>query len=292
MGRPGKPDKTRKVKKGNAPMPPMPPMLSIQQCHPRVKSSKNGCLPVDVLKGVAIKKGIGVNENVMANLAKHLGVVPENQNTLLKSLPLPEEEKKQLARLYLRPEMPASWKDDPDMWLDSNNIRDVMIQYEDVYPTFKFLGPYPIDFGAADPYGDDANKCLITEMCELDLDGKDMKGKDCIGIVYNLDPHNKGGSHWIASFINVNKKEFYYFDSYGIKPPKQIDKFMQWLTIQEPKLKLFVNAKRLQKEDSECGMFCMYFIICMLEGVSFQQFCRNAPSDTFMLKMRKWFYST
>jgi len=264
----------------------------LAQCHPGVEPSKNGCLPVEVLKKAAIAKGIGVKENVMVDLAKHLGVVPENQNSLLKALPLPEDEKKRLARKYLRPEMPEDWKDDPDAWLDTNNIRDVLIQYEDVYPNFKMLGPYPIDFAAADPYGEEKDKCLITEMCELDLDGKDMKGKDCIGIVYNLDPHNKGGSHWIASFINVNKKEFYYFDSYGMKPPRQVDKFMQWLTIQEPKLKLLVNGKRLQRKESECGMFCMYFIVCMLEGEDFKHFCRRAPSDKFMLEMRTWFYST
>lgn len=262
------------------------------QCHPGVAPSKYGCLPVEVLSKAAIKKGIGVKENVMLDLAKSLGVNPKNQNTLLKALPLPEEEKKALARRYLRPEMPAAWKDDPDMWLDSNNIRDVMMQYEDVYPNFKFLGPYPIDFAAADPYGNQKDKCLITEMCELDLDGKDMDGKDCIGIIYNLDPHNKGGSHWIASFIDIKVKEFYYFDSYGMKPPQQIDKFMQWLTIQEPKLKLFVNGRRLQKDDSECGMFSMYFIICMLEGEDFKHFCRRAVTDEFMLEMRKWFYST
>jgi hypothetical protein len=262
---------------------------SLPQCHPGVKPSKNGCLPVEVLEKVALERGIGV-KNLMEDLAKNLGVVPENQISLLKALPLPEDEKKQLARKYLRPEMPSAWKDDPDMWLDTNNIRDVLLQYEEVYPNFKLLGPYPIDFAAADPYGDD--RCLITEMCELDLDGKDMNGKDCIGIVYNLDPHNKGGSHWIASFIDVKKKEFYYFDSYGMKPPRQIDKFMQWLTIQEPKLKLFVNARRLQRMDSECGMFCIYFIICMLEGETFQHFCRRAPTDKFMLEIRKWFYST
>ena len=291
MGRPRWPNKTRKSRK-----------ISIDQCHPGVTPSETGCLPVEVLKEVARKKRIGVKGNVMVNLAKNLGVNPENQNSLLKALPLSENEKKQLAHKYLRPEMPASWKDDPDMWLDSNNIRDVMIQYEDIYPNFKFLGPYPIDFAAADPYGNDKDKCIITEMCELDLDGKDMKGKDCIGIIYNLDPHTKGGSHWIASFIDVNKKEFYYFDSYGMKPPKQVDKFMQWLTIQEPALKLFVNGRRFQRDNSECGMFSMYFIICMLEGESFKHFCRRAPNDKnlsddspndkFMLNMRSKFYST
>ena len=77
-----------------------------------------------------------------------------------------------------------------------------------------------------------------------------------------------------------------------MKPPRQVDKFMQWLTLQEPKLKLFVNARRLQWKESECGMFCIEFIVCMLEGEDFQHFCRRATTDKNMLKKRKWFYST
>ena len=53
---------------------------SLAQCHPGVQPSKNGCLPVEVLNKAASVKGIGVKENVMVDLAKHLGVVPENQN--------------------------------------------------------------------------------------------------------------------------------------------------------------------------------------------------------------------
>lgn len=266
---------------------------STKQCHPRVtQASPAGCLPVEVLEKVGRKNGIGGPvENLLVNISKAIGVAPHNQHSLLEALPLPQEEKRRLAKQWLRPEMPSSWKDDPDMWLDTNNIRDVMIQYEEVYPNFKFLGPYPIDFAARDPY-DSNEKCLISEMCELDLDGKDLKGKDCIGIVFNLDPHTKGGSHWIASFINIPKKEFYYFDSYGMRPPKQVDRFMQWLTLQEPDLKLLVNGKRFQKKESECGMFCMYFIVCMLKGESFKHFCRRSPSDELMLEMRETFYST
>jgi len=263
-------------------------------CHPRIKNMPDtGCLPVEVLEKArkAFNRESKVSKkNVLEELAEHLDVDPNNQNSLLKALPLPDEEKRHLAKKWLRPEMPASWKEDPRMWLDSNNIRDVMKQYEDSHPRFKFLGPYPIDFGAKDPTG--ADKCLIPEMCEMDLDGNDLEGIDFIGTVYNLDPHYKGGSHWMASFINIPKKEFYYFDSYGIRPPNQIYRFMQWLTIQEPDMKLMSNGVRFQRRESECGMYCMYFIVCMLEGESFRHFCKRSLSDSFMIEMRKRMYST
>jgi hypothetical protein len=276
---------TRRAKKWPLPGP--------RQCHPRVKLSKakGSCIPQKVILDSMAKLGLSGDS---ITLAKHLGVDPKDQRTFLNALPLEEAEKAELARLYLRPAQPAAWKDDPDMWLDSNNIKDVMKQYEEARPDFKFLGPYPIDFAAQDPYVTNTNqkKCLISEMCELDLDGKDMEGKDYIGIVYNLDPHYKNGSHWVANFINIKKKQCYYFDSYGMKPPKQIEKFMQWLSIQEPDIKLGWNGRRFQRSNTECGMFSMYFIDRMLAGEPYLKFCRSSPPDSLMLELRSWMFST
>jgi len=262
-----------------------------KQCHPRVKNAENGCLPVNVLEKAAKKLGIVREGNILEKVAKAVNVDPENQNSMLKALPLSDNEKANLAKRWLRPERPSSWKTDPDMWLDTVNIRDVMTQYEESHPNFKFLGAVPIDFAARDPYAK-KKQCLINEICELDIDGDSMKGKDYVGFVFNLDPHYKGGSHWVASFLDIPKKQYYYFDSYGMRPPPQIYKFMQWLTIQEPELVLKMNARRFQRKESECGMFCIDFIVCMLEGESFEHYCRRTPSDREMLLKRKEVFSS
>jgi len=262
-----------------------------KQCHPRIKTvSEDGCLPKPVLQKVAKKMGVK-GRHLMKNLAKKLHVNPENQNSLVKALPISSSEKEEIVKKWLRPAQPESWKDDPDAWLDTNNIQDVMKQYEVSNPNFKFFGAVPIDFAAADPYSN-KKQCLIKEICEIDFDGDALKGKDYIGIVFNLDPHYKSGSHWVASFIDIPKKQYYYFDSYGMRPPNQVYKFMQWLTIQEPELILKMNAKQFQRKESECGMFCLYFIIRMLEGESFEDFCRRNPSDELMLEMRNIIFSS
>jgi hypothetical protein len=297
--------RTRRNQSGRK-VPKRIPMPGPNQCHPHIGSAggalKGGCFPTDVLNKAAKSLGLPTmgggekeKETLVKQLANHLGVKETDQRSLLKSLPLPEAEKEELSRKWLRPEMPASWKEDPDMWLDSNNIRDVMKQYEEARPDFKFLGPYPIDFAAPDPYekGSEENgKCLIGEMCSLNLDKEQLKGKNHIGIIYNLDPHDKGGSHWVANYINVPRNECYYFDSYGMKPPKQINKFMQWLGIQEPNIKLGWNGRRFQKMNTECGMYCMYFLDRMLAGEPYLKFCRRAPPDRFMLDLRDWMFST
>lgn len=255
-----------------------------EQCHPRVGSERPafGCLPRDILRE--------------AGADEHKAAQAHDQYSFLMSLPLLAEQKSVLAKQYLRPRQPIEWKADPDKWLDSNNIRDVMTQYEEARPDFKFLGPYPIDFAARSDSSlsskGSSNQCLISEMCKLNLKEEKAKGKKFIGIVYNLDPHYKSGSHWVANFINTEKKTCYYFDSYGMKPPKEVYRFMQWLSIQEPKIQLGWNGRRFQRLNSECGMYCLYFIIRMLDGEDFLQFCRRAPPDRFMLDLRDWIFST
>jgi hypothetical protein len=260
-----------------------------RQCHPSIQPIKGSCLPPHILQRAATKLGL-VNSSPQT-IAKHLHVSPEDQHTFLYSLPFSKQELDTLQRTYLRPKQPDEWKEDPDAWLDSNNIRDVMKQYETKYKDFLFLGPYPIDFASPDKYSD-TSKCLIDEMCTLDLDKKELEGKRYIGIVFNLDRHDQGGSHWVAAFINIPKHFCYYFDSYGMEPPPPIHKFMQWLTIQEPDMELGWNGVDFQRSNTECGMFSMYFIDRMLAKEPYLKFCRSSPSDSFMLLLRKWMFST
>lgn len=266
------------------------------QCRPRVGQERpaNGCIPTSYLRKIAGKLGGGSSDgtNIRAHLEKKLGVPADAEWTFVDALPIDDKEKSRLKEEYLRPKQPDSWKSDPDMWLDSTNIESVMKQYEEDYPTFKFLGPFPIDFAAPDPYSGAKDKCLIGEICDLNLKQSAAAGKLQVGIIYNTDPHNKSGSHWIANYIDIPKHRCYYFDSYGYEAPKQIQKFMQWLVLQDPQIKLAYNARRFQFKGSECGMYSMYFISRMLFGEDFRHFCRRAPPDGEMLRLRKWMFST
>jgi hypothetical protein len=112
------------------------------------------------------------------------------------------------------------------------------------------------------------------------------QGTKYIGIVYNLDPHYKSGSHWVANFIDIPKGTCYYFDSYGVKPPKQVATFMKWLSTQGIN-NLQYNARRLQYQNTECGVYSIYFITRMLLGDSFKDITHKNPTDKEMLELRK-----
>ena len=100
-----------------------------------------------------------------------------------------------------------SWKKNPEEWLNSVDIEDVMKQYEKKVPTFMFIGPSPIDFDKHLLYGE----CVWDELCKFKLENILKKGKNKIGIIFNLDPHYKNGSHWISMFIDIRKKFIFFF---------------------------------------------------------------------------------
>ena len=276
------------------------PMPGPQQCHPGVGDVRpeSGCIPVDVLKAVATKLGIKGQTDPVAlrsEIEKHVGVKDVHEYTFLMKLPLSKEEKDRILKKYLRPMYPVAWRRDSDKWLDSNDIENVMKQYEEAFPNFDFMGPFPIDFAAPKPNLPPGAqpKCLMDEICEYRVQSAAKNNKDMLGVIYNLDPHYKSGSHWVATFVDLKKNRCMYFDSYGYKPPKQILTFMSWVSNQDKtrKMPLMYSSRRVQYKNTECGVYCLYFIIQMLMGAEFVTFTRATPNDAGMLKLRNWIYA-
>ena len=265
-------------------------------CHPRINSRSDTCLPPKTLKEIG--KSLGSPKGLQGRSLRRWITRRTNCKTercWLEKIQLETRRKEEILNKYFRPTMPDEWIRDPDTWLDSNNISDVMKQYEELYSNFKFFGTNPIDFAAPNPYNKEAaaqNKCLEEKICKMNLKELETEGKTKLGFIYNLDPSNKGGSHWIASFTDIPGHRTYYFDSYGMKPPSQIARFMRSLTLQDPKMKLEYNARRFQYGNSECGMYSMYFLIRMLEGENFKKFCKSAPDDATMIEHRNLLFAS
>ena len=264
------------------------------QCHPKVGTERpaEGCIPREILEEIANSVKVSKGAKLRSRLEKHFGVKPDEEYSFLMKLPIQIQKK---AVGYLRPPMPPEWKNDPDKWLDSNNISAVMNQYEEAYPKFEFMGPFPIDFASPDPYQKGGKqKCLMNEVCELRVKDAYKNGTESIGIIYNLDPHYKGGSHWVATYIDIKNSKCFYFDSYGMAPPPQIATFMKWLTHteQDPNMTLTYNSKRIQYKNTECGMYSMYFIIRMLMGDEIVNLTRATPKDDRMMEIRHCLFST
>jgi hypothetical protein len=216
----------------------------------------------------------------------------DTEYCVIKKVPgLDKKEKTDLAKKYFRPEKPAEWEKDNDAWLDSFNIEDVMNQYEEAHEDFEFIGPVPIDFdasttgAAASLLEPNVGKCIVDELCKLDITKARKKGTKYIGIIFNLDKHDEPGSHWICAYVDYPKKSAYYFDSYGMPPPPEITRFLERCKEQGCDTILY-NDIRHQRKDSECGMYCLYTIICLLKGRSFQDICVSIVKDDTMNAFR------
>ncbi len=289
---PSRRQRTRKLRGGARPASRIPPKPGSAVCSPlATRRTRHGCLPSSILNKIATtsRKGKGGgSQETTVELAKELGCNSKNERCIVEQSLLSHKEKKQLLETFFRPELPEEWKADPDMWLNSDDIARVMKQYEQAYPEFKFLGVVPIDFSAPDPYQQgSAKKCMNDQFCHVNLAEERQRGRALLGAVFNLDPHFKGGSHWVALAIDLQRNCVYYFDSYGMPPPQQVARFMRYLTLQEPKLRLESNGRRFQYSNTECGMYSMYFLIRMIAGETFKKFCKRPISDKWMLQFRK-----
>jgi len=144
-----------------------------------------------------------------------------------------------------RPEMPQSWEKNKNTWLSTIDIAVVMKQYEQKYNEFAFIGPVPIDFDLRIGFG----MCISNELCGIDLESLISKGKTKLGIVFNLDPHNRGGSHWVSMYTDLMKGGVYFFDSYAYKPKQEIYDLMKRIKEQGNELILKGKLKLDQLDD-------------------------------------------
>ena len=197
-----------------------------------------------------------------------------------------EEMQKQIKQHIFAPKQPADWKDNPSEWLSNYDIFNVARQYEETYPHFKFLGPTMIDFDARPK--DMAGKCVEEDLCNFELNRYLKKGKNKIGIVFNLDTHDKNGSHWVSMFIDVPNRFIFFFDSAGGGIPKEVKVLIQRIQKQSSaKLRLYTNGRfQHQYGNNECGMYSLFFIITMLtEKTEFTG--KLATKDRIQLFLKK-----
>lgn len=192
-----------------------------------------------------------------------------------------------------RPLSPNSWSDNPYTWLSSKDIEDVMFQYEKSYRNFKFIGPSPIDYDEKRLF----DNCVWEELCKFDLKKLYNMDKKKIGIIFNLDPHYKSGSHWVAVFIDLEKNYIMYFDSNGDKVKNRIKKFIDNVIKQATmiglNLKFYSNYKFVhQMKDGQCGLYSLYVIIKLLrEELTPKELKKTRISDKVMENYREIYYN-
>jgi hypothetical protein len=187
------------------------------------------------------------------------------------------EDKEYLENDVFRPEGPQGKFE----WLSTLDINKTLAQYENKYPDFQFLGAVPIDFNDLDYY----------PFKTMDFSNFVKEGKNKIGIIFNLDEHYKGGSHWVSLYIDLTKGQVYFSDSYGTRPEKRIADFIN--RIQNyfeksniPNIDIRHNPTQHQKGNSECGVYSINFILRLLKGKTFDHITTKRLADEKVNKCR------
>ena len=214
-----------------------------------------------------------------------------------------------LANATFAPTKPAAWAKNPRTWLSTTDIDRVMAQYAAVPANhFKWLGALPRDFRAPHPAGG----CVSDRMCELNLGDMVTKGTLNLGVVFNLDRHDEGGSHWVAAFVCMDPSSSLFgvnFSNSTGSPP--IDEIRAWCEEVSRFLgaPFAVNNVEKQRKNTECGVFSMYILIRCLQTYrgldasgrklppnalrpTFADLCREPYHDDDMLAMRDHMFRT
>lgn len=204
---------------------------------------------------------------------------------------LSDAEIQRIKKENFRPEAPDEWKTNPSAWLSTDDIDKVLVQYTEKYPDFKYFGAVPSDFSLRATDG----KCAISDLCAVNLAQLIKQKYRFIGAVFNFDPHNKSGSHWVGMFVNIPKKEINYLDSNGYTPIPPIKQLLLTIKGQAAKLghkyKIQYCKKRHQYKNSECGMYAINFISSQLEGKEFTEIANHVVKDEAMNERRKSFFN-
>lgn len=253
----------------------------------------NTCFSIDQLIALAIAYNRYITKNVSGDRHPYLmliKIIPDKKYLLNKLLQVTKEvcdsdhicitrqqfmnllTKEMLNNIHkntFRPQGPSEAIE----WLSNEDIDNIMNQYEKKYLDFQFLGALP-------------SNCQELSFCKLyniDFDDYFRKGKCRLAIVHNLDEYGKGGSHWVATFINISNYCIYFCDSMGYPPKKNIkkivDTFNEYCLNKTGEKAIYkFNEKKYQTDNSECGVYSCNFIIRMLSGESFESIIQNSLS--------------
>ena len=235
-----------------------------------------------------------IPKEIHARLTSYMSDVCNKESCWIKQSKALGKESSDLVDSFA-PESPKEWKKNPNEWLSSLDIIKVMKQYEKAYKCFDFIGPSPMDFDTKLLHGE----CVWKELCFFQLSEQIKKGKTKIGIIFNTDPHTKGGQHWLSLFINIKTKNIFFYDSVGDKMADEvrvlIDRIQKQGQSLNPKITFTIDSNEgveHQYGNTECGIYSLFFIVHMLEDKITDHYLKtHILKDDYMQQFRKIYFN-
>ena len=269
------------------------------KCAPHLEFENGSCIPLDLLIEMAesYNNYNGNNPNKQIKMNSRMDTLdPDGYKKYLllefknrfdgdqkdwigsKYLELMSDEAKDhLENKVFRPDGPQGRID----WLSTIDINQVLYQYEEKYPDFKFLGAVPLDFIELDylPFKD------------IKIEELESQGIKRFGVIFNTDKSYQKGKHWISLFCDLSKGQIYFSDSMGTRPPIEVNNFMKLIEEymrdkNKNNIDIRYNRTQHQKGNSECGVYSINFILRLLKGKTFEHITRKRLTDEQVNKCR------
>jgi hypothetical protein len=295
------------------------PKEEFKKCAPNKKYTDGSCFSLESLQKIANSynkyKGDYTNNKINLNqyksklisdIANRISECGSDQLCWLDIDFVKETKDNEILKNTFRPKGPQG----RFKWLSTTNINEIVKQYEIKYNDFKFLGAVPYDF----------EELSFMGIHNLNLDELVESGITKLGIVINFDESWKSGSHWVALYADLLKSNIFYFDSYGTKPKLKIKRFAKkiakWCynkklkedldneddsddtinimndkkTIYDKLLNIKYNKTQHQRDDSECGVYSINFILRLLKGETFEEINKIRLEDNKVNECRKEYF--
>jgi len=272
--------------------------LNKYMCAPGKKYENNSCFTIDeLIKIVAEYNNRNEDKIIVSDDMKHnkKNLLRKINEVMMKKYKCKNNDQKcwidtkiikddNITKYTLRPKGP----DKKTEWLSTSDINSVMKQYEKQYPDFKFYEAVPYDF----------EEIPELEIYNINFNNLKKNNINKIGMVINLDTHNKSGSHWVALYSDLKENKLYYFDSIGKNPGKRVRKFnkkilkymQQHCGNDTALVDVRYNKIQHQFKNSECGVYSMNFIIRLLNNESFDHIVNNITKDDKMNDCRNAYF--
>jgi Ulp1 family protease len=125
-----------------------------------------------------------------------------------------------------------------------------------------------------------------------------------IGVVFNTDPSDSPGKHWVSMYIDLEHGSVDYFDSYGMAPLSvELKRFISSLDDQYYGMygrRMTMNLNCLgdvctsrvqhQRKNTECGVYSINFIVERLSGRSWYDIVTGNLVDDDSMSLNRDIY--
>ncbi len=173
------------------------------------------------------------------------------------------------------------WGPKDSTWLSNVNIDEVLDQWTGIYPGYNHI-PFKMN--------DTLKKVKMHNIVK--------NGMHCFSIAINTDRSSGPGIHWFCVYGDFNNdsapKTLEYFNSSGSKPSREVHEWLHKIkhdtekNLGDDTKIILVHKNDLQKGESECGLFVLWYIYNRLNGTPYREFFESeSADDDMMFEFRK-----